>query len=214
MSENNNSDFLLKRIGDLERELAETRAESKKRRLEKKRLQADLDALKAARDALTSDLASWKEKAEADPDAWQVRYEDLARQVRARDHKDAWTAAIGRDLAEKVPVEKVWAELGYQPGAELPTPAEIVEQAGRARDAAPYLFKPASAPEATASRDATQAPRARLTVGMDAGRGDRVTGTEKLYVRESQLKDPRFTLPHTRALAEASRTGNLVVLPG
>jgi hypothetical protein len=213
MSETN-GDFLLRRVGELERQLAESNAEAKKRRLSSRKLQAECDALKAERETLAAERDTLKTTVETAPSEWRAKYEDLSQQVRTRDHRDAWARVLGDQLAAKVPVEEVWSKLGYRPGDELPTEQQIKEQAGTVRETAPYLFQTASATDAPDPRGSQRAAGGTLEVGLDAGRGAPDKGTEKLYVRESQLKDPRFALPNTKALAEASRAGNLVVLPG
>ena len=179
------------------------------------------------------DLAA---RLEASPGEWRERYEAAARELRGLKHAEHWTQAIGGDLAEKVPVAKVWEQVGYQPGDELPGPDQIREWVTAARDSAPYLFRPQPAGEPPAGPSGTppmgQPPRGwnagpggpqppgatptnptRYQVGDfdGGGRGRRDLGTDQLVVTRSQMRDPGFMLKHTRALAAASKAGNLTI---
>ena len=179
------------------------------------------------------DLAA---RLEASPGEWRERYEAAARELRGLEHAAHWTRAIGGDLAEKVPVAKVWEQVGYRPGDELPGPDQIREWVTAARDSAPYLFRPRPAGEPPAGPSGTppmgQPPRGwdagpggpqppgatptnptRYRVGDfdGGGRGRRDLGTDQLVVTRSQMRDPGFMLEHTRALAAASKAGNLTL---
>lgn len=211
MSDDSTS-YLNRRVADLERELAETRAESKKHRLAKRDLQKQMEEVSQGFKALDGEHKALKERALAAPGTLAAEVERLKGEIRTRDHKDAWSS-IKDQLNEKVSVEKVWAEIGYQPGDTPPTPDQIKEQLGKAREAAPYLFKPAGETPAPAPGGAQQPP-ARLNVGLEAGRGAPDTRTEKLYVRKSQLQDPGYAMSNSKSLGEAAKAGNLVILEG
>ncbi|MBV8228347.1 MAG: hypothetical protein JO329_00050 [Planctomycetaceae bacterium] len=224
------SDALLARIATLQGEVAALKAEAKGHRLKARRRreeQADLARqlegargelrrLAAERDDLTARL-------DADPGEWRERYEAAARDLRGLKHAAHWAQVIGGDLAEKVPVAKVWEQVGYQPGDELPDPDQIRQWATAARDAAPYLFRPRGAGEPPAGPDAglggpqppdaPPTPPTQYQVGVfdGGGRGRRDVGTDRLVVTRSQMQDPGFMLRHTRALAAASAAGTLTI---
>src|SRR3954447_10292207 len=213
MSDQSN-DFLLRRISDLEGQLTRVNEEARKRRQARKKLQQDFDALASERDALATERDRWKSALEAAPDEWRARHDDLARRVRERDHKDAFRRVAAGAGVRPDAVDDLYALSGYEAEGDRADEQAIGGLIGEAVKARPYLLQTAGEPPAPAPRGAPQAERPRLSVGLDAGRGDPDRCTERLYVRESQLKDPRFTLPNTRALAEASKAGNLVILEG
>lgn len=206
MSDENSGPFLLRRISELERQVAEANAEAKKRRIEKKAVAKEAEDLRAERDA----LAKEREALQASPGEWQRKAEELQKQVRVRDHRDAWHAAIGDMLNEKVPLEEVWSKLKYEPGDQIPTSQEIKEQVKAARDAAPYLFRQETATPAPGGAKPT---REALHVPLDASRGDRDTGLGKFVVRQSDMRNPIFMMANSKKISEASRDGNLTVLP-
>ena len=96
MSDENSHEFMVKRIGELERHVAETTAEAKKRRLEKRKVEQE-------RDELAPSGTGWSRSTRPcarPPREWQQKAEDLERQIRGRDHRDAWREVIGPELAE------------------------------------------------------------------------------------------------------------------
>ena len=163
-------------------------------------------------------LAQEREAASATPGEWQQKAEDLQKQLRSRDHRDAWLGAIGDQLGAKVPIEEVWAKLKYEPGDQVPTAEQIREQAQAARDAAPYLFSEGRGSGQTAPAGAQQTSsgngQGSLSVPLDVSRGVRDTGIGRMVVRESEMRDVGFMMSNTKALAEASKAGNLTILPG
>jgi hypothetical protein len=237
------SDALLAQIATLQGEVAGLKAEAKGHRLKARRrrderadlarqledARGELRRLAAERDDLAARL-------DASPGEWRGRYVAAARELRGLQHAEHWARVIGGDLAEKVPVAKVWEQVGYQPGDELPGPDQIRQWATAARDSAPYLFRPRPAGDLPAGPSGTppmgQPPRGwdagpggpqppgatptsptRYQVGDfdGGGRGRRDLGGDHLVVTRSQMRDPGFMLEHTRALAAASKAGNLTI---
>jgi hypothetical protein len=214
MSDANSHEFMVTRLGELERRLVEVSDEAKRRKLAARKLEKELEGVRAERD----EMAREREALRSTPSEWQQKAEDLERQLRSRDHRDAWREAIGLELAEKASVEDVWAKLKYEPGDQVPTADQIREQAKAARDAAPYLFSEGRGGGTSAPVGAQQALEGNgqrlLSVPLDVSRGVRDTGIGRMVVRESDMRDVGFMMSNTKALAEASKAGNLTILPG
>jgi hypothetical protein len=210
------ADALLKRISDLEAAVAKANSESKDRRKAlrsereaREKLESDLKALAADRD-------QWKTKAESSPDEWKTKAQEYQAKLQARDARDAWSGVVGDTLADKVTLEKLWAEIQYTPGEAAPTPEEITEQVRAARESAPYLFKPAGATPAAAPGGATRTPKPPLRELEGVGRGAPDTTASRVVVRQSQLQDPRWTLDprNKKMIADAQANGTLEVVEG
>lgn len=188
--------YLQGEVTRLNSEVGRLNKEAKDRRIsggKAKKLAEDLEKQVAD---LTRDRDEWKGKATAAPGELQATVDRLTGQLRERDHGDAWKAAVGDQLADKVGVRKLWQELQYTPGESVPTPEQIAEQLGKAREAAPYLFRPAAEP-AAADPGGSQQPPARPPLGAApaGGRGDRDTAASKvLRVKAADLRNPAIAL--------------------
>jgi hypothetical protein len=227
-------------INRLNAEVADLRAEAKDHRLGKGKARRELEAV-AAREAeaarahaeevealrkqVEDTLAArdaLQEKLDTAPDQWRAKLETAEAQLRARDHRDAWARAVGAELHEKVSVEKLWSEVDYQPEGEV-DPTRIDELVNAAREAAPYLFKPAGAPAQRRQQTPAAEPRGSqrpaapvpFDTGLAGGRGGRDTSSAGMYrVRESDLSDPLWMRDNQARLAEARRNGTFQVIPG
>ena len=208
MSENENG-FLLKRISELERALVEANAEAKKRRLKHRDDAKELEALRADKEMWTRE----RDALQSSPTEWQAKYEKIEGELRARDHRDLWQKTIGDQLNEKVTLEKVWAEIQYKPGDNLPSDSEIKSQVKAAREAAPYLFRQPSEAGTPAPAGAQSQPKGQSHVPFDASRGDRDTGISRFKVLRSDMRDSSFMMTHSKQIAEASKKGLLDIIP-
>lgn len=155
-----------------------------------------------AYEALESENGELKQRLDAGPDEWRTKYEETQKQLSERDHRDAWRDAIGAELQEKVTPDKLWREMGYTPEG-APDPAAIRRMAAEAREAAPYLFKPAGETPAARPGDRAATARQPLDEGLPGGRGSRDTAPAKLRVRRSDLADPELALGLQPRIAEA-----------
>lgn len=213
MSDNENG-FLLKRISELERALVEANAEAKKRRLQVKASTKELTELRQEREQ----LAKEREALKSSPSEWQAKAESLQKELRVRDHRDAWTKIVGEELNDKVPLDEVWSKIQYQPGENVPSESEIRSQVKAARDAAPYLFRQTSESGTPAPAGAQQAPKATSgqasQVPFDASRGDRDMGQRRFVVRQSEMQNAGWMMSNSKALSDASRKGILDIVPG
>jgi hypothetical protein len=127
--------------------------------------------------------------------------------LQARDHRDAWSA-VKDQLNDKVSIEKVWAEIDYKPGDKLPTPEQIQEQLGKARESAPYLFKPADA--AGPAHGATVTPaESALPPGPGYARGNPSNDAGAFTVRRSDTQNPDWMAINQGKFAAASAEGRL-----
>jgi hypothetical protein len=200
----------------------------------RERIIADLNRdLAAARETITANeqaAAEWEstlgdleqrieateQYATMPPDEKDKSIADLRRQLATRDRRDEWAKAVGDRLAPGVPLEDLWAKAEYEPGDDPADEATITEAVGKARDRAPYLFKPdadaagdtqggADAPRATA----TPAPRPVVSSGGGQGAPDR-TPRRVTYTR-AEVKTPGWQ--HKRPeLAEAMTAGTAVMV--
>jgi hypothetical protein len=163
-------------------------------------LKKEVEAFSVEREKSAADLKAalaeaeeWKTKSTSSPDEWKAKAEEASAKLIARDHRDAWKTAVGDQLHDKVAVEKLWNEIGYQPGEAIPTPEQITEQISKAREAAPYLFKPVGSSPAVASVEATQAAVALANTGQAQGGGRSASDTSVARV--------------TYSLSEVARSG-------
>jgi hypothetical protein len=208
--------FLLKRISELERLVEIKIADYKKARHQSRLASEELKTIREERDV----LAREREALQASPNEWRAKYEDLQKDLKARDHKDAWLKIVGPELADKVPLDEVFGKIQYQVGDSVPSESEIRKLAQQAREVAPYLFRQESEPGAIAPQGAPSAPqganaasRSPAQVPFDASRGERDTGSSKFRVLRSDMRNPRFMMTHSKAIAEASAKGILDIVP-
>lgn len=208
--------FLLKRISELERELAATNAEAAKRRSHGKATAKELAEVKAERDTLVKERDALK----TSPGEWQAKAEAIQKELMTRDHRDAWMKVIGEILQDRVPLDEVWGKIQYKVGENIPSEAEIKSQVKAAQEAAPYLFRQQDAgerrvsePGPAASREAQPQTKGQLQVPFDASRGDRDMGQHRFTVRRSDMQNVEFMMANSQKIAKASRSGTLNVLP-
>jgi septal ring factor EnvC (AmiA/AmiB activator) len=194
------------RVGELTTELAQVRQEAKARRIENKQLKADRETLAAERDTLAVERDDFKAKATAAPNEIQKKLDEATAALRSRDHRDAFKAAIGDQLADKVAVEKLWAEVDYKPGEALPTPESIQELVGKAREAAPYLFK--SDPGGSQQPQ----PKAPLAGAVGGGRGG-PDNAGRFTVRKADLQDGQWIDDNWGKYQAAVKDGTVAYLP-
>lgn len=216
---------LRRRINELQTELGNVKDESIKRRNKLTEAKKDKDGsearfaeLTAERDKAVADLAAvsaerdgFKAKLESSPSEAAQKVQQLESQIRERDHRDAWSAALDGQLQENVPIADVWAKAGYKPDGEIPTPDQIKEQAAKARDAAHWLFRtegetPNGVPGGT--KDAARQP---LRVAESQSRGARDTVNGRLTYRKADLRQPGWEARNP-SLAEAFKAGTAVCL--
>lgn len=188
------------RVARLEREKAELQAEKGKHISTKKKAMRELDTLRRQVEDLTKARDEWKGKAEAAPGDQAKRITELEGQIRRRDHKDVFAAALAGQLNEKVTVDDLWSKIGYEPGEKLPAADQLKELIGKARDAAPYLF----APEGGQAQG--QAAQTQPAAPPWAGRGIGGQSEGPVTLTEAQLRDPAFMLSNQakKLLASAS----------
>ena len=236
MSEENPNAFMLKRISELEAAARIASDESTKWKARYRREQEALAKLKTANDALAKDQPAaldkltkerdalilerdaLKGKVDSSPSEWKTKAEDLQKELRARDAKDAWAEVLGKDsLCDKVTIEKLWKDIEYTPGEVVPTPEEIKEQLATARESVPYLFKTAGdtpAETRQGSKTSTAAPPLRDTV--PGGRGAPDKTASRVTVKKSQMQDFRWMLDdrNQKMVEDAQSRGVLDIVDG
>lgn len=210
-----NEEFMLKRISELEQLVHRANEESRKRKVVNRKLVTEMEELRKSHAESQREL----EEIRARPaDEWQAKYESVRREVWKRDHRDVWNANINGKLVDGVPLEEIWSKIGYEPSEQPPTAERIAEQLERARQVAPYLFRPAQT-GGTPGRAPTPIPpaggqpeaRTRLSVPIDLSRGGRSSGPTELVITKSQLQDPNFFRNNRKAIIEAQKNNSLVV---
>lgn len=159
----------------------------------------------------------YKAELESNPDEYRKQANELKAQIRLRDHRDAWSKAVGPDLAEGVDIDTFWNVIGYRPDADEVDASKIAEQAAGFREKRPFLFKPPPSREDAAmppggANGVTKPPKPEarpLTSGLPGGRGAPDTSSGLLRVTRRDLADPEFMRANQQAIAEASRAGTL-----
>ena len=115
------TDSLHNEISRLNKALSDANGEAAKYRKERAALRKERDRLATDKAQLQADHDRWKSKAETEPNDWKTRAEGFEKQLRARDHRDEWTKVLKDQLADKVTVEKLWEEVKYSRGDQVPT---------------------------------------------------------------------------------------------
>lgn len=167
---------------------------------EKADLTTRLQAAETERDTLKTTVANL-------PTEQADEIKRLKGDLQARDHRDAWGTIKGQ-LNDKVSIEKVWAEIDYKPEGKPPTPEQITEQLGKAREAAPYLFRPADAAETAHGATVTPAESA-LPPGPGYARGNPSNDAGAFTVRRADTQNPDWMATNQGKLAAASAEGRL-----
>jgi hypothetical protein len=182
---------LEKRVEALLTENTTLKAEARDRRIKGKKLQEQLDAATKERDGLTKERDAFQAKADAAPSELQAKIDDLAGQIRTRDHRDAFQGVnelkvkakddAGKDVEKtytlhaKASIEKVWGEIGYKAEGDLPDAAAITGHLGKALEAAPYLFQEKAVDTAANGSRGPQNPITTPRGSAGPGIGTRVT---------------------------------------
>jgi hypothetical protein len=215
---------LNQRISELEKSKADLHAALKIERKEHKSLKeqhddllskvdAEFEAVDAEKAELTSKLQEYESKFKAAPDEKDATITELQGKILERDHRDAWNKVIGSELHDKASVEKLWREVEYKPEGE-PDPAKITEWVGKAKEAAPYLFRPtdpAGKAGGPASNGASQVRREPLKVTDSDGRGARDRTAGPSTYRRSDVQEPGWESKN-KELAQAIRSGEATLV--
>jgi hypothetical protein len=230
----NTTDALLKRISQLEGDLAAANSEAAKRRKAFKAEVAAHAETKAQLATITTDRDNWKSKVEAGPNGLANQVAELQGKLDARDHSDAFLGkpkeaptftVKGQDgkevkytLNEGVSLNDVWDAIKYTAKGEVPDAAKVTAAFQQAQGAKPYLFKVATGETPAAGPGGHQKLPARppLESASSSGRGVPDTNASRLRVTKSQLQDPRWKLDprNSKAVAEAQKNGTLDIIDG
>jgi hypothetical protein len=187
------------RVAELERSLAETRAEAKKHRLAKRQMEQDLAKIADAYESLEKEFEGLQAEVENDPVTADERVQALEKQLKTRDVQDAFRDA---GLADGIKFEQVLKFFDVDPLAVDTTKASELLKGWR--EAAPGLFKQADAAKAEAApRGATQGQAQGLDLSHLAGRGGRDTSPGSFQVRKSDLTNPEWMRTNQAAYAKA-----------
>jgi hypothetical protein len=118
---------------------------------------------------------------------------ELKKQLATRDRRDEWKGYLKDALVDGVPVEDLWAKAGYEPADEALSEDQYTELVGKAREAAPYLFKPpAGAGEAADAAKASpgNGQAKRPAAGLGGGQGAPDRGRLRVTYTREELMQP------------------------
>lgn len=214
MSENAGTDYLQRRVAELERKHVQLKAALKSERETTRAIREKLGVQSIGE--ATAKLAEILEDQDdyetvlgendrlkgllGTPDEKDQRIADLTSKLTARDHRDAFASV---KLAQGASVEDLWNKLGYQAEGDAPTAEKVAELLGTAREKAPFLFAP---DEAESSNSQAVTPPS----GPGGSRGARDTTSERFRVRREDAQDPLWMQANQSKLAEAVAAGNVL----
>lgn len=224
------SDELIKslnrRIEELDKQKSDLDVALRIARKEKKEIKAQFDELSAKYETdtkgfdsekteLAKKVEEYEAKFKAAPDEKDATIGELKAKLLERDHRDAWKDAIGSELHEKASVEKLWREIEYKPDGD-PDPAKITEFVSKAKESAPYLFRPTDpagqAGGAHQTSTSQAKPKAPLTVASgDGGRGARDTSSGTVRISRSEMQEPGW-MSKDKAKAAAFKAGDYTLV--
>lgn len=173
----------------------------------------EFGAFDTEKEELSTKLAEYEAKANAAPDEKDATIKELQGKILERDHRDAWKTAIGPELSDKADISDVWSKAQYKPEGEPPDAAKITEWVGKAKEAAPYLFRtpdPAGKAGAPPLNGASQGRREPLKVADTASRGARDTASSTVRISKSVMSTPGW-MTKDKAAAAAFKSGDYVV---
>jgi hypothetical protein len=203
------TESLIQQLGRLNAEVARRRQKARALRGQREALARERDELRAQREALAAERDAFRQRLEAEPSALEQENQRLRSELRTRDHKEVFQRLATRSGVRPEAVEDLWRLSGYQPEADRPDEAQLQGLVESAREGRPYLFQPPA--EAGPSDRPAPAPTRPPGPGLSRGVPDPSSGG--LVARQSQLRDPHWMRYHQDLIAEASRKGQLTILP-
>jgi chromosome segregation ATPase len=212
--------FLQKQVEELQKALAESNADAKRRRIEAKNLKGQIDTVKSEYEAKVQELQSahealqteyddflakadqefqtadqqvqeWRSKAETSPDEMAQKLRDLETQIKTRDVK-AKFKDLESTLSDGFDLDTAFEVMKFDPTkVEDIEKLDAAELAKQWREARAGLFKPGETPK-DAPGGATQGSRKPpLTVAEELpSRGGRDSVTGKVQYKQSELAQP------------------------
>lgn len=178
---------------------------------------ANFDTEKGSLESQVKELAA---KLESNPSELQGKIDELTGQIRTRDFKDAWKSVIGDTLQDKVSIEDLWSKAGFDPAkheGDSIDNAAIAELLGKAKDAAPYLFRAAppgsEKPGDPGKSQGSQLVREALTTPNHPSRGVRDSASGQITYTKRDIQTPSWEKARPE-LAEAMANGTAVLVDG
>ena len=211
---------LNQQISTLQRELAQTRAESRNRKIQLRTQAEQLAALTTERDAvagqvaaLTTERDGFKAQLSAAPGELQTKIAELTDQIRTRDHKARFTdLATTTAGCDPTAVDAAWDLAGYKAEADAPDDARITEAIERVKLRLPMAFKTGQTTQANGAASPAS-KKAPLAAGLGSDRSPG-TASAKLRVTKAQMRDHSFMKANQKAIAEASAAGQFELVDG
>ncbi len=196
---------LNEQISRLQRENADLRAENSRRRKAQKTASEERDRFRTDLEAVTRE----RDQLKGNPDEQAATIADLRAQLAARDRRDEWRGAIDGKLADKVSVDEVMAKAGYKPDGKALTAEQITELVGKAREAAPYLFKAEGQEPSDAPNGATNA--GRLSQGPGGSQGSPDKSSSRVTYTKDEVSRPGWQQARPE-LVEALQKGSATLV--
>jgi hypothetical protein len=209
------------RVSELTTALAKANAEAKQRRHQRVATEKKLAELATAHEALAAEHGKLKAAADATPGQLQTENTELKGKLRAIGHKEAFAEALksakgadGKPLAlnQGATIETLWGQIKYEVPDADPDPKKITELIGEAVTAHPFLFT--TAPDGARGPGGSTGSKPPLNPAPGGGRGRLDMANDKVYVRESELRDPKFAYENSKRLGEAQKAGKLEIIEG
>lgn len=201
---------LQRRIDELTGENATLKSEAKNRRIAGKKAGQELADLRKDHDALVKDRDSWKGKAEAAPSDLAEKVKQLEGQIRDGKHRSAFAKAAEAAGVEPKAVEDLWTLSGYKAEADEPDAPSIERAIAGAKEARPYLFRPAGEGQGEGQGQPAKEPL-KLKVPVDNSRGSgQGAGPTAFRVTSANLQDLGWMQANAARINEARAAGTLV----
>lgn len=199
---------LNKRIEELTTENAAIKQEVITRRKAAQGAKKDAESLKEQVDALAAERDKWKQQAEATPAETAKRIKELEGQVKRAGVKEKF-AEVASGLAEKVNLDVLFNNVGFDPTSEGSEQANTSELVAAWRESHPYLFKaPSESLSQGAGPDGPKRPP--LTPSVPTGRGaPDLNGGFFTVSRSREASDSNWMRQNQAKLAEAAKQGTV-----
>lgn len=217
------SDILInslnQRIGTLERELAQTRQESRTRKLKIRELTEQNTALTTERDGhaatiatITTERDGLKTKLAAGPDEKDAKIGELELKLRTRSHQDRFNELAKEAGCDESSLAAAWKLSGYTPESDEPDDGAISEAIETAKSELSVAFKPAQSGQGSGPAAPKKAPLSR---GVGSERGHSAQNGAGLFtVRKSDMRSSEYMRLNQEKIYEAQKAGTFRLIDG
>lgn len=195
------------RISLLESQLKDVRDEAAKKRTQNTDLKAQVEKLTGERDTIQAERDTLASRAEAKPQALQLKIDELTGKLRTTEHKFAVKDKAIESGVKPEAFEAFWKLLDFKPDSDEVDQAAVEEVVMAGKAAHSYLFKGEEVPGATN----TSPPPPPLPPGHGSARG-RTPPTYTMRATQAQLADPAWCMANSKAKADAVKAGTFQLI--